>query len=308
VTAEGITAGEYFVGINPLRTPAITAAVDDGLPMTWGPNGSFSVPNPTGNGWTNVTGTGHANDYTRWTFNTATQSASNFANWNVRITPGTTGQFELFTTWVPFANNATNATYQIYEGTTLRGTVVVNQRNAPNDALFGTTLMESLGTYTRLSSSTTFFNVRLLTVGANGNLIADAVFDPYVADEVPPDEPPPADEPPADEPPPADGDVPPPSDGDVPPPEGELPPPGDGGGGGEGLSPMGWFAPQVDPAPALAAPEPPSYTDDLLKLFDNPTGGADTLIPLDDPAPAPEPVMVWLPPLDDGEDPLGIDP
>jgi hypothetical protein len=177
ISGEAATKGEYFASVTALRTPTVTTQVDDALPIASGPDGSFAVPNPTGNGWVNLTGAGYLNDRTVWTG--ANPGPGNFANWTIRVTPGAGGLFELFTTWVPNPANATNATYQIYEGTTLRGTVVANQQLTPSDGLlFGTTFVKSLGTYTKLNPATTFFSVRLLTAGANGRVVADAVFDP----------------------------------------------------------------------------------------------------------------------------------
>jgi hypothetical protein len=177
VSAEGTTSGEYFLGVTPLRTPTITSKVDDGLPVTWGPDGSFTVPRPTVNGWTNVTGTGYLNDYTVHAKAT-NPSASNYAVWNIKATSATP---ELFATWVARPGNATNATYQIYQGLNLLKTVVVDQTRAPNDALlFGTTLAESLGSVslTGFTPGVTMVTVRLLTLGANGDVVADGVFDP----------------------------------------------------------------------------------------------------------------------------------
>jgi hypothetical protein len=59
-------------------------------------------------------------------------------------------------------------------------TVVVDQTRGPSDALlFGTTLAQSLGSVNLPNwKPGTMLTVRLLTLGANGNVVADAVFDP----------------------------------------------------------------------------------------------------------------------------------
>jgi len=174
VTAEGGTTGEYFLGITPLRTPTVTTKVDDGLPSTWGPDGSFTVRNPVGNGWSNVVDPdSYLGDYTIHA-DDVNEGLGNFAIWNVKVTSGNP---ELFVTWKALPGNATNATYQVYRGATLLNTIVVDQTKAPNDALlFGTTLAESLGTYASLGA--TFLSIRLLTNGANGSVVADGAFDP----------------------------------------------------------------------------------------------------------------------------------
>ncbi|HAC92061.1 MAG TPA: hypothetical protein DCF63_15765 [Planctomycetaceae bacterium] len=160
VAAEGGSLGEYFVGIKPLRAPEITVAKDDG---DWG----FQLNGP---GWSVQTGTGHQNDY-RLHPVSAPSSATNVARW-VMTSAGPTS--EVFVSWVSRPMNATNATYKIYDGATLRGTVVVDQTRSPNDALlYGTTSAKSLGTFTFV---TTQVRVELLTLGANGDLVADGVF------------------------------------------------------------------------------------------------------------------------------------
>jgi hypothetical protein len=144
---------------------------------------TFKVPNADGKGWTNVQSpAGFPGDYTIHAQD-ASPSKSNFAEWKLVATSATP---ELFATWVALPGNATNATYQIFQNlpkgsdNPLLLTVVVDQTRSPNDALlFGTTLAESLGsvTLTNWVPGTTLF-IRLLTLGANGNVVADAVFDP----------------------------------------------------------------------------------------------------------------------------------
>lgn len=173
VIAEASTVGEYFVSTTALRTPAITTKVDDATPFGIGPDGIFKVPTGAANGWTNVTGAGYLNDYTVHSM-AANPAAVNFAQWDINITSLTP---ELFASWVARPQNATNATYQVWMGATLLSTIVVNQQMNPNDALFGSTLIESLGSFT-VPSGTTKLTVRLLTLGANGDVVADGVFDP----------------------------------------------------------------------------------------------------------------------------------
>jgi hypothetical protein len=160
VTAQSGPLGEYFVGIKPLRTTAITSTKDDG---DWG----FQLNGP---GWSVQTGTGYQNDY-RLHPVSAPSSATNVARW-VMTPPGPTA--EVFVAWVARPTNATNATYKIYDGATLRGTIVVDQTRSPNDALlYGATNAKSLGTF---AFATKQMRLELLTLGANGDLVADGVF------------------------------------------------------------------------------------------------------------------------------------
>lgn len=172
VSAEGSTSGEYFVGIQPLRTPTITVTVDDGDP-SFAPARLAAATNPIG--WSKVVGSGHAGDYSLHVDNVA-ESATNFARWTMTAASSVT-PIEVFASWVARPQNATNATYQIYNGATLVGTTIVNQKVSPNDVLIGTTVAESLGTFLISTGSLT---VRLLTLGANGDVVADAIFDPPV--------------------------------------------------------------------------------------------------------------------------------
>jgi hypothetical protein len=97
------------------------------------------------------------------------------ATWTV--TPAGRGTYELFATWVALANNATNATYKVYDGTaatgTLLGSVVVDQTQSPSTALINGSLWDKLGTF---STTTGFFTIVLDSSTANGTIIADAVF------------------------------------------------------------------------------------------------------------------------------------
>jgi hypothetical protein len=141
---------------------------------------TFKVPNSGGkSGWTSVQSvTGFQGDYTIHSQNVS-PSSSNYAEWKIVTTSATP---ELFATWLVLPGNATNATYQVFQNPNNPPllTVVVDQTRSPNDAmLFGATLAESLGrvALTNWKPGTTL-SVRLLTLGANGNVVADAVFDP----------------------------------------------------------------------------------------------------------------------------------
>jgi hypothetical protein len=185
VTTENNTTGEYVLGVTPLRTPTVTSTVDDAPPdAPASPDGEFEVPHAAEKGWTHVVSpAGFQGDYTIHAQNASPQK-SNFAEWEIRATSANP---ELFATWVALPGNATNATYQVFrdssEGKSDKGpllTVVVDQTRGPSDALlFGTTLAQSLGSVNIPKwQPGTMISVRLLTQGANGDVVADGMFDP----------------------------------------------------------------------------------------------------------------------------------
>lgn len=143
--------------------------VDDG---DWG----FAPARLTGlvnaAGWSKVVGAGHNNDYALHA-NDVNESVNNFARWTM-TTPSNINPIEIFSTWIALPGNAQNATYQIYNGSTLIGSVVVDQQSIPNpDVLVGATPFHKLGDFL---ISTGLLTVRLLTNGANGDIVADAVM------------------------------------------------------------------------------------------------------------------------------------
>jgi hypothetical protein len=185
VTTEHNTTGEYVLGVTPLRTPTVTSTVDDAPKgAEEQPDGEFHVPNSPEKGWTHiVSAVGFQGDYTIHAQNASPQK-SNFAEWEIRATSANP---DLFATWVALPGNATNAAYQVFAESGDGGhddipllTVVVDQTRGPSDALlFGTTLAQSLGSVNLPDwEPGTMLSVRLLTQGANGNVVADAIFDP----------------------------------------------------------------------------------------------------------------------------------
>jgi hypothetical protein len=199
VTTQNNTTGEYVLGVTPLRTPTVTSTVDDAPHGAEdGPDGEFKVPNSPEKGWTHVVSpAGFQGDYTIHAQNASPQK-SNFAEWEIRATSANP---ELFATWVALPGNATNATYQVFADDSGEGnddtpllTVVVDQTRGPSDALlFGTTLAQSLGSVNIPNwKPGTMLTVRLLTQGANGDVVADAVFDPPAGAVIRPDAVPPA--------------------------------------------------------------------------------------------------------------------
>ena len=80
----------------------------------------------SGPGWTPYTGTGYNNnlDYA------AAGTGTNTATWQVGSLAA--GSYDVQMTWTAVANHATNATYSVFDGATLLGTVTVNQQQAPS--------------------------------------------------------------------------------------------------------------------------------------------------------------------------------
>jgi hypothetical protein len=81
------------------------------------------------------------------------------------------GLYEVLTTWTPFNNRATNASYQIADGNVVQTPVAVNQRQAPNDTFADGVMWESLALF---QVTTGELKVRLDN-NANGFVVADAV-------------------------------------------------------------------------------------------------------------------------------------
>ena len=81
------------------------------------------------------------------------------------------GIYDVFVTWTPFSNRATDAPFTVYDGVTSEGTVDVNQRSSPNDEEEFGHVWERLGRYMIDGGS-----VKVeLTNDADGYVIADAV-------------------------------------------------------------------------------------------------------------------------------------
>ena len=95
-------------------------------------------------------------------------TGSDVAAWSFTVTPG---QYNVAATWSEYPNRATNAPYEVYNGTTSLGTVPVNQQAAPDDFTDQGAAWETLGTFT-ITGDTLLVE---LSDSANGLLIADAV-------------------------------------------------------------------------------------------------------------------------------------
>src|SRR5262249_20464001 len=98
----------------------------------------------------------------------AAGTGANTASW--QLTGLAAGSYDVQMTWNVVANHATNATYSVYDGNTLLGTVTVNQQQAPSGPTVNGSIFQSLGPFTLSSGTLTV----TLSDNANGYVIADA--------------------------------------------------------------------------------------------------------------------------------------
>jgi len=144
-----IGADEYVASTN--NSPII---VDNGSP-------GYAE---TGTGWTNY-GLGY-NGTSRYH---APGTGADTASW--QIANLSAGNYAVNVTWPPGANRATNATYQVYDGTKLLATVVVNQKLTPTGTIINGTVFQSLGSFAITSGTLRV----VLSDNANGFVFADAI-------------------------------------------------------------------------------------------------------------------------------------
>ncbi len=98
-------------------------------------------------------------------------TGQNTATWQIAgINPGMVVPVQV--SWAADPNNrASNASYQVWDGSTLRGTITVDQRQQPIGNIYGTTRFKLLGSF--LCSSRTLKVT--LSDNANGVVVADCV-------------------------------------------------------------------------------------------------------------------------------------
>jgi hypothetical protein len=96
-------------------------------------------------------------------------SGANIARWEaLGILPGT---YEVFATWMPASNRASDAPYRIYDGADAEKTTLVDQKNEPIGSMHGGRPFQSLGTY-RIENNSLAVE---LSDDATGYVMADAV-------------------------------------------------------------------------------------------------------------------------------------
>src|SRR5205823_12755715 len=81
----------------------------------------------------------------------AAGTGSSVANWTFSNLAA--GQYQVYATYPQYSNRATNAPFSIYDGTTSRGSVLVNEQVAPADDTAHGASWKSLGTFTLQSGS-----------------------------------------------------------------------------------------------------------------------------------------------------------
>src|SRR5262249_26462887 len=120
----------------------------------------------TGTGWATYSGGSYGGSLRYASSGTGADTAT----WAFAGPPA--GQYDAQVDWLADPNNrASNATYTIYDGSTLVGTAVVNQQQAPAGTSLGGVTFQSLGLF-RISSGTLRI---VLSDAANGLVVADAV-------------------------------------------------------------------------------------------------------------------------------------
>jgi subtilase family serine protease len=189
---SGITflasSGDFGVpGVYPAYSPNVVAVGGTQLITNGDAYGSetgwgFPTPRTLNNGsdsysqsgsWTSISG-GFSG-----TYNTATAGSDSSAEWTTSIAPkdkGSQGAIEVSATWVANAGNATNATYEIYDGNgtsgTLLGKATIDQTKAPEGTSDGSSQFQGLGNFHPQSGMLT---VVLDANSANGSVVADAI-------------------------------------------------------------------------------------------------------------------------------------
>jgi uncharacterized repeat protein (TIGR03803 family) len=152
------SANGYVVADAMYVQPSVGPIVSD--------NGQFGY-SETGTGWTSYTDPNAFGGSERYA---GPGSGANTATWSVAQLPA--GVHNVEVNWTAFANRATNATYQIFDGATLLSTVMVDQTQAPTGgAVVSGVQFQSLGSYTITSGTLRV----VLTDSANGVVVADAV-------------------------------------------------------------------------------------------------------------------------------------
>jgi hypothetical protein len=107
----------------------------------------------------------------------AAGTGADTASWQATGLPA--GYYTIQATWNASSNHASNASYAIYDGSTLLQTVVVNQQSAPS----GSTTLGGVVFQDLASVHITSGTIRVvLSDNANGYVVADAVrFAPIAA-------------------------------------------------------------------------------------------------------------------------------
>ena len=125
--------------------------------------------------------TGYVESGTGWGAETQKQAYKETLRWNSAGTGGNTaswqftsisaGWYDVQVTWLESGNRASNAPYQVYDASKLRGTFLIDQTKAPTGAVLGDRPWQSLATVSISSGSVSV----ILSDNADGRVIADGV-------------------------------------------------------------------------------------------------------------------------------------
>lgn len=118
--------------------------------------------------WNGFSNTGAFNDNQVWSYGGAAGYGS-YVNWNFTSLPP--GTYDVYATWAPEVDAATNSPFSVWEDTLKLGTTAVNQTVQPSGAEVADRPWYSLGTHAVVANLT----VRLESALANGKVLADAV-------------------------------------------------------------------------------------------------------------------------------------
>jgi IPT/TIG domain len=116
--------------------------------------------------WASYTGLTHYGPEFRYT---AGGTGASTASW--QLTGLSSGTYDVRVTWAAHTNRATNAPYQVYDGSTLLTTIRINQQLAPSGTSVSGSIFQSLGKFTITRGTLRV----VLSNNANGYVIADAL-------------------------------------------------------------------------------------------------------------------------------------
>ena len=119
-----------------------------------------------GSGWSDYTGAGYQGDldYVKY------PNGTNTSSWDLSLGAG---EYEVYATWLANTNRASNAMYTVLDAGVPEQTVYVNQRVSPAGVWYDGTNWYSLGIYEIADGQ---LRVELSDAGANGQIIADAIY------------------------------------------------------------------------------------------------------------------------------------
>jgi hypothetical protein len=169
VAVSGVNVGNVNFGDHATTPPGVTpTATKDNSQLLYSETGM----------WSTVTGSGWNNSYRVAVSGSGTGTGANTARWILRVPPGV---YEVFVTYPANSANVANAPYTVLLGSTPVASVVRNQQQLPDDAIYGGVAWKSLGVYTFSGTGTVVsVTVQLSDLGTSGRLIADgAMLVPY---------------------------------------------------------------------------------------------------------------------------------